>query len=66
MSPTTINDDNDEDDNNKPLAKVIKGSSNSRAGKVADEEEIPDSWTRPVFAQTRGGRAVKRSIRYTR
>lgn len=51
-----------DDDDDKPL---VKGSSDSEAVKVADEEEISDSWTRPVVAQTRAGRATKRLTRYT-
>jgi len=54
-------DDDDDDDYDKPL---VKGSSNPKAVKMVDEEEIPDSWTRPVVAQTRAGRATKRPTRY--
>ena len=56
-------DDDDNDDDDKPL---VKGSSDSKAVRVADSEEIPDSWIRPVVAQTRAGRAVKRPTRRTR
>ena len=53
-------DDDDDEDDDKPL---VKGSSDSKAVRVADDEE---TWTRPVVAQTRAGRAVKRPTRRTR